>query len=391
MKKFLKLLIILILITLIAFGLYKFFTAKNIKKPENTYLDLKKYIKDIYGTTFLIPEFDDINDADEEWLWENVNQYVWNHNDEYQEKNEQEYGYTYEEISKIVKILYGDNLTKKFPEGAVSMRYNSYRNLYGPTSFSVKNHFDYKIDSIKSNGNTYTISLYDYTILDYSSFENENTDTKLFSIFNNYDYLLNSEEATPIISIDSLKDKKFENLLDKKDLLSHKILTIEYDAPTNNYYIKSCKYKDTKNNEILADLYQKMKLTFEIFSIDYKRDEIYTKDEVLVNNFDELSSIYTENSIDTYKKEMELFVYKDNGEVYITAGDITIGEYLIKTEFKNIQKSDNKISCTAVRSFRESFFSEDEGYKKIYQKEDTFTIIKKDGKWYVDEFNYNNL
>ena len=51
--------------------------------------------------------------------------------------------------------------------------------------------------------------------------------------------------------------------------------------------------------------------------------------------------------------------------------------------------TENKISCIAVRSFRESFFAEDEGYNNIYQKEDKFTIVKKDGKWYVDEFSYN--
>ena len=56
-----------------------------------------------------------------------------------------------------------------------------------------------------------------------------------------------------------------------------------------------------------------------------------------------------------------------------------------------IKKSENKISCTAVRTFRESWDPFDEAYNKTYQKEDKFTIVKIDGKWYVDEFNYNNF
>ena len=383
MKKTLKLFILLILICLIGFLVYKFIIAKENEPIKQDFSQLEKYISDIYGTTFLIPEFSDINEADEEWLWENVNQYVWNHNDDYQEKNSKKYGYTYEDISKIVRNIYGDNLKKKFPKGAVSMRYDSYRDLYGPTSFSTKNYYNYKIDKIEQNGTTYTVSLYDYTI--------SNSEEETFKVFNNYDYLLNSDEGTPIISVDSLKDKKFENLLKQKNLLSHKILTIEYNEAEKLYYITSCKYEDTKPTEYLSTMYSKMQSTFETSSIDYKYDDIYTQSEIIVNNFDELSSIYTDNSIETYKTEMTLFVYKDNGEVYITAGDITVGDYIAKIEFKDVQDDGNKISCNVVRTFRESFDPSDENYNKTYTKEDKFTIVKIDDKWVIDEFSYNNL
>lgn len=383
MKKALKLFILIILICLIGFLVYKFIIAKKNKPIKQDFSQLEKYISDIYGTTFLIPEFSDINEADEEWLWENVNQYVWNHNDDYQEKNNERYGYTYEDISKIVRNIYGDNLKKKFPKGAVSMRYDSYRDLYGPTSFSTKNYYNYKIDKIEQNGTTYTVSLYDYTI--------SNSEEETFKVFNNYDYLINGDEGTPIISVDSLKDKKFENLLEQKDLLSHKILTIEYNEAEKLYYITSCKYENTKPTEYLSTMYSKMQSTFETSSIDYKYEDIYTQSEIIVNNFDELSSIYTDNSIETYKTEMTLFVYKDNGEVYITAGDITVGDYIAKIEFKDVQDDGNKISCNVVRTFRESFDPSDENYNKTYTKEDKFTIVKIDDKWVIDEFSYNNL
>lgn len=388
MKKNLKLFIFIILLCAIVFGIYQLAFSKTKNSSTKNFSNLKKYIADIYGTTFLIPEFDDINDADENWLWENVNQYVWNHNDEYKEKNEQEYGYTYEDISKIVKTLYGDNLKKKFPKGAVSMRYNFYRELYGPTSFGVPNYYNYQIDDITKKENTYTVSIYDFTVSSYGFWGDDTTDD-YFNIFNNYDYLLNGDDGTPIISVATLKDKKFENILDKKGELSHKILTIQYDEASNLYYITACKYEGTKPTEILANAYHEMQLTFEIMSIDYNYEDIYTQDEVIVNNFDELSSIYTENSINTYKEEMDLFVYKDNGDVYITAGDITIAEYLAKIEFKDVEAAENKISCNVIRTFRNSFDPGDEEYHQTYQKENKFTIIKVDNRWFIDEFSYN--
>lgn len=388
MKKNVKLLIIILILAIIAFFMYKLAYKKSSK--DNNTAGLEAYIKDIYGRTFLIPEFNNINKADEKWLWENVNQYVWNHDDEYHEKNEQEYGYTYDEVEKIVKKLYGDKLSKKFPKGSVSMRYDSSRNLYGPTSYSLDYYYDYKIDSIKKDGNNYIVSLYDFTIsLDKFYVENQNDDA--FEIFNNYDYLLNASNGTPIISVKSLDDEAFKNILDKKENLSHKTLTIEFNEAEKLYYIKSCKYEGIKDSETLANLYNKMQLTFEMHSIDYEQEDIYTQDEVIVNNFDELSSIYTEKALPTYKDEMNVLIFKDDGSVYFKAGEISIRDYLIKVEFKDIQTSTNKISCNVVRTFRESFNSLDEAYNNTYQKEDSFCIVKIDGEWKIDKFNYNNL
>ena len=369
MKKNIKLLIVIAILGILAFVMYKFAFSKKPAYQKDYFSEIQKYIKDIYGTTFLIPEFDDINDAEENWLWENINQYVWNHNDEYHEQNEQEYGYTYNDVSKIAKTLYGDSLKKHFPKGSVSMRYNSYRDLYGPTAFGIQNYFDYKIEKINKEGNTFIVSLYDYTVSLEKFYGNDLSDD-CFEIFNNYEYMLSGEDADIILSVKSLNDEEFKNILDYKDRLSHKILTIEYDEPNNLFYIKSCKYEETKPSEILTTL--------------------YTQDEIIVNNFDELSKIYTENALPIYKEEMSLFVYKDNGEVYITAGDITVGEYISKIEFKDIQETEDKITATAVRTFRESFNPSDEEYNKTYQDEHPFTIVNIDGTWFVDEFTYNN-
>ena len=61
----------------------------------------------------------------------------------------------------------------------------------------------------------------------------------------------------------------------------------------------------------------------------------------------------------------------------------------MKTEFKNIEESENKITATAVRTLRKSWDSSVEDYNNTYEIENKFSIIKKDGKWYIDEFSYN--
>ncbi|MBR2290254.1 MAG: hypothetical protein IJ867_06695 [Clostridia bacterium] len=388
MNKNTRLFILILILAIIAFFMYKLAFSKPTPSKKEDFSGIQSYIKDIYGTTFLIPEFENINEANEDWLWENVNQYVWNHDDEYHEQNAQEYGYTYEEVSKIVKSLYGDTLTKKFPKGAVSMRYNYYQDLYGPTAFSIVNYYDYKIEKITKEGNLYTVSLYDFTV-SLNKFTGDDETDDYFEIFNNYDYLLNAENGTPIVKVKSLKDKDFQNILDQKEKLSHKILTIKYDEENRLYYIQSCQYKDKKDTDLLATMYHEMQETFEIMSIDYNQEDIYTQDEIQVNNFEDLTKIYTENAKNIYKEEMNLFVYKENGEVYITAGDITVRDFLAKIEFENIEASTDKITCNVKRTFRKSFDPSSEDYNETYQKENTFTIVKQNETWLIEDFSYN--
>lgn len=388
MKKFIKIFIILIIIVFITFGIYKL-TQNKSKKTTSKYPDLEKYISTIYGKTYLIPEFENINDADENWLWENINQYLHN-NSEFDERNSKQYDYTYDEICQFVNTIYGPDLKKTFPTGAEYMRYDTYHDKYGPTSYGLEYYYDYKIENIDKNENIYTISIYDFTVSLYRTL-GENPDD-LIDIYNNYEFILNEDNGTPITSIKNLNDKNFSNILDYKDKLSHKILTIKYDEKTKNYYITSCRYVNTKPEEILAVYYKKMQNTFEVWNIDYEYDDIYTSSEILVKNFDKLSSIYTENSIETYKNEMDLFVFKDNGEVYITAGDINIADYIDTIDIKNVKNESNKISCDIVRTFRKSFNPEDTEYNETYTKTDNFTIIKdsSSNSWLIDKFNYNN-
>ena len=188
MKKFIKILVLLLIILLIGFGIYK--VINHTKNNEN-FKNLENYLSIIYGKTYLIPEFDDINNSNEDWLWDNINQYL-NSNPEFEERNSKQYDYTYNEINQIAKDLYGNSLQKDFPIGDKYMRYNNYNNKYGPTAYGLQYYYDYKIDSIKKNKNIYTVSIYDFTVSLYRTL-GENPDD-LIDIYNNYDFLVNGDD-----------------------------------------------------------------------------------------------------------------------------------------------------------------------------------------------------
>lgn len=384
MKKIHKILILIITILLIALIAIIFLTKPQ---PKNTSYDgLKKYVSEIYGKTFLIPEFNDINQADEDWLYENINQYVWS-NSEYEEKNNKEFGYTYEDITNILKKLYGSNFTKETPKELSNLRYNPNTEMYGPTSYGLEYHYDYVIDNISQNENTFTVSIYDYTI-SYFRTLGDNPEN-LIDIYNNTDFLLNGDNGTPIISISTLDDEKYKNILDYKEKLSHKTLTIVFDENTQNYAITACKYEDTQLEDIVAKSYTQMQATFEVWNIQYDYEELYTSDEVLVENFEELSSIYTENALETYKKEMSLFNFK-NDNVYIEAGDINVGSYIANIQLQNVEKIENIITCDVKRTFRKSFDENNPLYNETYEITDKFIIKLINNEWKIEQFNYNN-
>ncbi len=376
--KFLIYTIIVIILIIICFLLIK------KSKFDDDYSILIKYIKNIYGEAHLIPEFDNINNADEEWLWNNINQYLWNI-PENEERNNKYCDYSYEEISQIAKTLYGNNLNKSVPTGNNFMLYDDYNNKYGPPAYNLEEYYAYKIENIEKNKNIFNVTIIDYTISMYNTLGNNPTNT--IDIFNINDFKLNSYNATPIVSLNTLNTDYSDKILNNKNKLSRKLLTIELDKKTHEYHIKSCKYLDIKSEDILANTYKNMQNTFEILYINYDYEDLYDNNEAEVKNFNELASIYTENALPIYKEQMELFMFKED-KIYIQPGDINIAEYLEHIKFNNIKKSSNSISCTVVRTFRKGFSPDDEDYNETYEVSNEFSIIKDGDNWKVDKFSY---
>lgn len=133
---------------------------QEIEKIEN-------YMKQIYMwkeiTNEALPYFEDINQADETWIWEVV------------QKNLEEYEISYEKMGEKAKELFGSNFNKEFPkEGTENLIYNEENNLYYATSVELDQQEDAfllnKIDKIK---NGYEVEIIEY-LEDYSQAITEN-------------------------------------------------------------------------------------------------------------------------------------------------------------------------------------------------------------------------
>lgn len=106
-----KMFIIIIVLAIIFVGMvfYKN-NAINSKNSVNvSEIDnIEEYISKIYMwrevTNEALPEFDNINNANELWIWEAV------------KKNLEEYELSYENIEEKAKELFGDEFTKEFPK-----------------------------------------------------------------------------------------------------------------------------------------------------------------------------------------------------------------------------------------------------------------------------------
>lgn len=107
-----------------------------------------------------IPEFQDINSADEKWIWEVV------------KNNLQNYEVTYEEIEEEAKLIFGDSFNKEFPkEGNSSFEYNSNTNKYTATEVEFDQEEDsFLLDNITKIDKGYEVEIIEY-LEDYSEEE----------------------------------------------------------------------------------------------------------------------------------------------------------------------------------------------------------------------------
>ena len=161
MKK-IKFLIGLIFIILLIVFIFSNQSRNNTTLSEKEITEISAYIKDIYNIHYAIPEFDDINKADEFWICDNINQYLSNHK-EFENRN-LEGNYTYEEISNFAKTLYGSNFSLEIPRQNPAMIYYEDTNTYGIPSYNVESLKECQIENIEKKGDLYIVKIIDYTI-----------------------------------------------------------------------------------------------------------------------------------------------------------------------------------------------------------------------------------
>ena len=133
-------------------------SVEEIQKIEEKISNVYMW-KEVTGEA--LPEFQDINSANDTWIWEVV------------KNNLENYEVTYEEIKEEAKIIFGDNFNKEFPkEGNSSFIYNSETNKYIATEVEFDQEEDsFLLDNIIKTDEGYEVQIVEY-LEDYSEEDN---------------------------------------------------------------------------------------------------------------------------------------------------------------------------------------------------------------------------
>ena len=161
MKKMLVIIVILAMI-LVSMIIYKNIAINsnnsvNVQEIDN----IEKYISSIYMwkeiTKEALPTFENINNANELWVWEVI------------KKNLETYETTYEEIQQKGKELFGEKFERQIPkEGNDSFYYDKESNKYLATEIVLDEEEDsFLLKDIEKEGEKYKVKIIEY-IEDYS-------------------------------------------------------------------------------------------------------------------------------------------------------------------------------------------------------------------------------
>ena len=167
-----KLIIIIIVLAIIFVGMivYKnvaINTSNNISIQEIS--QIETYITKIYMwkeiTEQALPNFGDINQVEDIWLWEAV------------KKNLEDYEFSYEQIQEKAKELFGEKLTKEFPkEGTEYIIYDEKSDKYYAIGMGLDQLEDsFLLNEIQKTQDGYEIEIVEY-LEDYSQSLNEEED-----------------------------------------------------------------------------------------------------------------------------------------------------------------------------------------------------------------------
>lgn len=164
---------------------------KNIEKSQEIKVDeinkIEKYVEKIYGwkeiTDEALPEFNDINNVNEKWIWGIVRE------------NIEDIETDYETIEKTAKELYGDSFQKKFPtEGNEFISYDNDKQKYTVKQTNLDAINDsYLLNKIERIKDGYTVEIVEY-LVDFTNEDNGNVQIK--NLQNEKIYELTAEDAT---------------------------------------------------------------------------------------------------------------------------------------------------------------------------------------------------
>lgn len=215
MKKLIVIIVILAIVFVGMIGYKKIAIHNNRNITIEEINKIETYITKIYMwkeiTTEALPCFEEINQANERWIWEVV------------KKNIEEYELTYEQIQAKAKELFGEKFTKEFPkEGTEYLTYDEQTNQYYATSMGLDQQEDmFLLNRIDVIENGYEVEVIEY-LEDYSQTSKKE---------DNYIIIRNTKEEE-IGRISNIEEEAKEvvknnsNKLNKKKLL----LRVENEA-----------------------------------------------------------------------------------------------------------------------------------------------------------------
>ena len=162
MKKMLIIIVVLasILISMIIYKNMSTSSKNNVNIQEIKKIEEK--ISSIYlwkeVTDAALPEFEDINETTDIWIWEVV------------KKNIDKFEVSYDEIVQTSKEIFGQNFNKEFPKsGNLSYKHDEEKDIYIPTEVNLDQMEDvFIISNIQKNEEGYEVEIIEY-LEDYSN------------------------------------------------------------------------------------------------------------------------------------------------------------------------------------------------------------------------------
>lgn len=214
-----KLIVIILILLVIFIGMYvnRKIEIDNKTVSVSEVEEIETYMQKIYMwreiTEEALPIFDNINNANDIWIWEVV------------KKNLEEYELTYEMIQEKAKEIFGENFTKTFPkEGTEYLVYDEQKNVYNAIGMGLDQEDDcFLLSKIEKNKGQYNVEIIEY-LVDYSEFgiDMENTEEKNIKIKNLKDETIatikSTEDEAKIIDLVKENTDKFT----KKEIVLNK-------------------------------------------------------------------------------------------------------------------------------------------------------------------------
>lgn len=165
MKK-LAIVIIILAVILVGMFIYKNTTEQSSEIKVEEIEKIENYINRIYMwkeiTKEALPCFEDINQADDIWIWEVV------------KKNLEEYELSHLKIQEKAKELFGENFNKDFPkEGTQYLVYDEENNQYYAIGMGLDQEDDvFLLSKIEKTEEGYEVEIIEY-LEDYSQMEED--------------------------------------------------------------------------------------------------------------------------------------------------------------------------------------------------------------------------